>query len=86
MKLEPGFAISKYLLAWEEARVRAVEGKLNAHDRCRQNVQLTCFDFLEVARTDLGALGELLLSKTLRAPLASDVCPEGGQSLTFLLT
>ena len=63
--------------------MRTTKRQLNPERRGEQNVDFPCFNFLQIARGDFGAFGQLLLRPALAHPFAAHVGPENLDSLPF---
>jgi hypothetical protein len=70
-------------LGWHQPLVRTAQRQLNPEGGGEQEVDFSGLNFLQVARGNLGALGQFILRQTLANPLAAHVCAEHLDSLPF---
>ncbi len=54
----------------------AIQGFLNAHDGCDQDVYAACFNLLNRADVQIGQFRQIFLGDRPRSPLAADVCAQ----------
>jgi hypothetical protein len=64
---------------------RTAERQLNPESRCQQEVDFSCFNFLEVSRGYLGLFGQLILSQPLAHTLTANVRAKDPDSFPFSL-
>ena len=62
---------------------RTAQGQLDSNERCAQEIELSRFNFLQIAGTDFGALRQVFLGHFLCTAFTANIRAENPESVLF---